>query len=129
MAYVLPVLGEQDEWRNLETHNTFRELKQSRIGDYWHYEKVSILRNENDRMASVRSCREPITDEPDEFYYPASHWLCDDKGNIVADTLIRFEDLGNAAKQWVKDKTGYEGEFPHLNKDGPFPAKDLRKLR
>lgn len=107
-------------------HQPFRYVRDSkRWKKYFNeYLKVAVWRNNEERIESLRNNNPPVgVKETDDYYWSNSQWLGDEKGKLLADILINFNDIERNAKRFLK-WLGIEcKEFPHLNKKPPPSGK------
>jgi hypothetical protein len=114
---VRPFLGKDDEIDTFEKHTPLRKILKSRFRDVFDkYLKVAIIRDPQDRLNSLAVDPPENTKDTDEYWWNDDKWLYDDQGNILADVLLKFEELPGCAIDFLK-RVGIDcKEFPHLNR-------------
>lgn len=102
---------------DLNKHTPLKEIKAGQMGDHWdEYLKVAIVRDEEDRFESLTKAEPPNTKANDDYWWSTNHWLCDGKGKMLADILLKFEELPYSALAFFHRLGLPITEFPHLNK-------------
>lgn len=102
---------------DLQQHTPLRALQIGQTRKIFNeYTKVSIVRDEKDRFESLGKGPPRFNTRPtDDYWWGTKRWLCDCEGNMLADVLLKFEELPGCAIEFLKSIGIEITEFPHLN--------------
>jgi hypothetical protein len=112
-----PFMGDLDEISTFEQHTPLSGFKLGRTAEVFdEYLKVSILRNESERYASLQ-VSPPVNSLPtDEYWWTNRQWICGNDGKALYDVLLNFADLAGSATRFLRSIGIKINEFPHLNR-------------
>ena len=130
--FIMPQLGRKDRTDStLEKHQALRTLKLG-FDEFDDYVKFAVARHPFDRIASLHQGYEPkctlehliaqiaakkIDIKAYAFFWPMKRWLCNAKGENLADYIFKFESGFKPVVKFL-NHMGMDldiKDFPHVN--------------
>ena len=117
---VRPFLGKEDDVSSLDQHTPLVKIKNDgRLGEFFDdYRKVTIIRHENERRASMLKRIPENVGPKDDFWMTTKQFINNEDGECLVDVTLKFELLPEIALMFLKNEFGIViKEFPHLNNE------------